>query len=71
MLLANLKKQRLDLARERNVPAYVVFTDATLSEMAQRRPRTLQELAAINGVGPKKLKDFGEIVLETVRGFAG
>ncbi|MCC2095816.1 MAG: DNA helicase RecQ [Hyphomicrobiales bacterium] len=71
VLLANLKKQRLDLARERNVPAYVVFTDATLSEMAQRRPRTLQELAAINGVGPKKLKDFGEIVLETVRGFAG
>ena len=60
----------MDLARARNVPAYVVFTDAVLSEMAQKRPETLEQLAGINGVGPKKLKDFGAIVLETVREFS-
>ena len=69
-LLASLKKQRMDLARARNVPAYVVFTDAALSEMAQKRPETLEQLAGINGVGPKKLRDFGAIVLEIVRGFS-
>ncbi len=65
-LLAALKKLRLELAREKNVPAYVVFPDATLIEMARERPATLEQMAAINGVGPRKLEAFGETFLEAV-----
>ena len=65
-LLAALKSLRLDLARAKKVPAYVVFPDTTLMEMARARPATLDEMAGINGVGPRKLEDFGEIFLEAV-----
>ena len=57
--LSELKKLRLELARERKVAAYIIFPDSTLIEMAQQRPQTLEQLAAINGVGPKKLREFG------------
>ena len=57
-LLAVLKALRLDLARERGVPAYVVFPDRTLIDMARRRPRSEAEFAAVNGVGAAKLKRF-------------
>ena len=65
-LLSQLKSLRLELARVRNVPAYVVFPDATLIEMAAERPRNLKALADINGVGPKKLQDFGADFLAIV-----
>ena len=65
-LLAALKSLRLELAREKNVPAYVVFPDATLMEMARERPATLDEMANINGVGPRKLEGFGEIFLKEI-----
>jgi len=63
-LFEELKALRRSLADERDVPAYVVFNDATLVEMAQRRPQTEAELLAINGVGPKKLETFGDAFLE-------
>lgn len=65
-LLSDLKKLRLDLARARNVPAYVVFSDSTLIEMAGTRPTTLDGMSCINGVGPKKLKEFGPIFLRAM-----
>ncbi len=65
-LLAALKTLRLDLARMRKVPAYVVFPDATLIEMARERPATLEQMADINGVGPRKLKKFGETFLKAI-----
>jgi ATP-dependent DNA helicase RecQ len=65
-LLAALKTLRLDLARARKVPAFVVFSDATLIEMAGERPATLDQMAGINGVGPRKLEDFGERFLEAI-----
>ncbi len=65
-LLGQLKTLRLQLARARNVPAYVVFPDATLIEMAAKRPRDLDALADINGIGPKKLRDFGSDFLAVV-----
>lgn len=65
-LLSQLKKIRLDLASARNVPAYVVFSDSTLIEMASARPATLDEMLDINGVGPKKLKEFGTIFLHAI-----
>ncbi len=65
-LLIALKALRLDLARTRKVPAYVVFPDATLIEMARERPANLNEMATINGVGPAKLKNFGETFLDAI-----
>ena len=58
VLLGVLKALRLELARERGVPAYIVFPDRTLIDMVQRRPRTEAEFAEVNGVGAAKLKQF-------------
>jgi ATP-dependent DNA helicase RecQ len=58
-----LKALRLDIARRQDQPAYVIFSDRTLIEMAARRPRNLTELAVIHGVGAAKLKKYGETFL--------
>jgi DNA helicase-2/ATP-dependent DNA helicase PcrA len=58
-----LKAWRLARAREDDVPAYLVFHNATLEEIAARRPRSLDELAAVPGVGPAKLERYGEGLL--------
>ena len=57
-LLAALKRLRLDLARERGVPAFAVFADRALIDMARRKPQTSTEFLAVNGVGAAKLRDF-------------
>lgn len=62
-LVARLKALRRELAAARNVPAYVVFTDRTLEEMAASRPRSLEELAGVRGVGTAKLAAFGSAFL--------
>jgi len=64
----SLKAVRRRLADEAGVPAYLVFSDATLSEMVKRRPTTPAELLDISGVGPKKLETFGEVFLEVLAG---
>jgi ATP-dependent DNA helicase RecQ len=69
-LLAALKALRLRLARERQVPAFVIFSDRTLIDMAARSPRDLSTFAAVHGVGAAKLKDFGEIFLNTIAAHA-
>jgi DNA helicase-2/ATP-dependent DNA helicase PcrA len=58
-----LKAWRLTRARAEEVPAYVIFHNTTLAEIAGRRPRSLAELAAVPGVGPAKLERYGEEVL--------
>ncbi|MCW5636828.1 MAG: RecQ family ATP-dependent DNA helicase [Rubrivivax sp.] len=60
---AALKAWRTEVARAHNVPAYVVFHDATLAEMARQRPRTNEALGAIGGVGAKKLERYGAELL--------
>ena len=55
-----LRKLRKRIADARSVPAYMVFSDATLVPMAERRPRTEAEMLGISGVGPKKLEQYGE-----------
>ena len=63
LLLARLKELRLRLAKERGVPAYVIFPDRALIDMARRRPANHDEFAAVNGVGAAKLRDFAEVFL--------
>jgi DNA helicase-2/ATP-dependent DNA helicase PcrA len=58
-----LKRWRLDRAKLDEIPAYIVFHNATLAEIAQRRPSTIAELAAVPGVGPSKLERYGQEVL--------
>ena len=65
-LLAALKALRLRLAKERQMPAYVVFSDRTLIDMAERRPRDLDAFAEVNGVGAAKLKEFGQVFLRAI-----
>jgi ATP-dependent DNA helicase RecQ len=66
-LLAALKELRMGLARQRRVPAYVIFSDRTLIDMAQRRPRDETEFAEVNGVGAAKLREFGAVFLKAIR----
>lgn len=61
-----LREWRRDTARDQSVPAYVVFNDATLRELAVERPSTLNELAGISGVGRSKLEQYGDEVLEVL-----
>ncbi len=65
---AALKEWRGEVAREHNLPAYVVFHDATLAEMAQAQPESLDALAQISGVGAKKLEAYGSELLRVLRG---
>jgi DNA helicase II / ATP-dependent DNA helicase PcrA len=58
-----LRAWRLERAKADEVPAYVVFHNATLAEIAERKPRTLAELASVPGVGPAKLERYGEDLL--------
>ena len=67
-LLKVLKALRLQLARERGVPAYVVFSDRSLIEMALRRPRTKAEFAEVQGVGATKLAQFAAPFLAAIGG---
>lgn len=63
---AALKAWRAEVAKEHNVPAYVVFHDATLAEMAREHPPTLDALAGISGVGAKKLEAYGREILRVL-----
>ena len=70
-LFEELRALRKQLADEQNVPAYVVFSDATLAEMAARRPATQTELLDVSGVGQAKLERYGDAFLEAIAGPAG
>jgi ATP-dependent DNA helicase RecQ len=61
-----LREARRSLAAEAGVPAYVIFHDSTLREIADARPTTLPELAKVNGVGRTKLERYGEAMLAAV-----
>ena len=65
-LFERLKQLRLRLARERGLPAYTVFSDRSLTEMARMRPRDRESFAGIHGVGEAKLKEFADIFLAEI-----
>jgi DNA helicase-2/ATP-dependent DNA helicase PcrA len=66
-LLAALKAWRRDEATQRGLPAYVLFHDRTLADIAARRPCTTSDLLAVSGVGPAKVANYGEAVLAIVK----
>ena len=69
-LLSALKAKRRALAEAAGVPAYVIFADKTLIEMAEKRPANLDQMMGITGVGAKKLESFGAAFLAVITGAA-
>ena len=66
MRYSALKAWRAEVAREHNLPAYVIFHDATLAAIAQRAPQSLDDLQGISGIGAKKLEAYAQEVLRVV-----
>ena len=66
-LYRDLKVLRKQLADAKGVPAYVIFSDATLQQMARFRPGSEAEFLALSGVGPKKLLQYGDRFLRLLR----
>jgi ATP-dependent DNA helicase RecQ len=69
VLFDRLRQLRKQLADERDVPAYIVFSDVALRQMARNYPQTESEFARISGVGEKKLREFGEIFLGEIAAY--
>ena len=67
-LLSALKAKRRFFAEQMNAPAYIIFNDRTLIEMAEKKPRNLDEMAQIGGVGAKKLESYGSAFLQVITG---
>ncbi len=65
-LFDRLRAMRLGIARSRGVPPYVIFHDSTLRELARVKPRSLNELNGIYGMGARKIESLGDIVLQTI-----
>ena len=65
-MLLKLKELRLDLARQRNIPAFIIFSDRTLMDMVRVMPKTREEMLEVNGVGPQKLEQYGDQFLEQI-----
>ena len=68
-LLDELKQLRRKLAIEKNVPAYIIFSDATLTDMCKKLPMTPEEFLTVSGVGKTKLAQYGEIFLDTINNY--
>jgi ATP-dependent DNA helicase RecQ len=68
-LFEALRKLRATIARKRSVPAYIVFGDAALRDMARRRPSTYMRLLEVKGVGEKKRRQYGEVVLTAIKDY--
>jgi ATP-dependent DNA helicase RecQ len=64
-----LRRTRTKLAQEENVPAYVIFSNATLTEMAEIKPRTMAELMNVSGVGSVKAMRYGKEFLRAISDF--
>jgi ATP-dependent DNA helicase RecQ len=69
-LFEALRDRRTELARQQDVPPYVVFNDDTLRAMVEHRPTTLQAFRQLHGVGDVKLERYGETFLDVIRNHA-
>ena len=70
-VFAALRQWRSQTARDQKVPAFVIFTDATLMAIAEAMPADDSELLSVSGVGPQKLERYGAELLEVIRSLRG
>ena len=68
-LYAQLKAKRLELAKEQHVPAFIIFSDRTLKDIAETKPTTEAEFLEVSGVGQAKLIRYGKQMIEVVKNF--
>jgi len=68
-LLDKLKKLRKEIAAKESVPAYIVFSDASLQDMCRKKPVSPVQFSAVNGVGSVKLEKYGEIFTKLIRDY--
>ncbi|WP_166819932.1 DNA helicase RecQ [Thalassoroseus pseudoceratinae] len=68
-LFERLRELRKELADERGVPAYIVFGDATLRELARQKPTSIEEIQEVKGVGEKKLRDYGDVFTQHIQAY--
>ncbi len=68
-LFEALRAKRRELAEAAGVPAYLIFNDATLRDMASIRPKSARDMALVSGVGARKLEDYGDAFLGVIKGF--
>ena len=68
-LFAALRALRADLARRESVPAYVIFSNATLADMAEKAPRSFSELLEVSGIGERKASRYGEAFLKAIEDY--
>ena len=70
-LLAALKAERTKIAQQEQVPAYIVFSNATLEDMAEKQPRTMEELLDVSGIGQVKASRYGQAFLHVIEEYKG
>jgi len=70
-LLNKLKEVRMEISARDNVPAYVVFNDATLADMVRKKPKTIEEILKVTGVGEVKSVKYGSAFISAIRKFSG
>jgi ATP-dependent DNA helicase RecQ len=68
-LFDKLKKLRKEIASKEAVPAYIVFSDASLKDMCRKKPVSLVQFSGVNGVGQVKLEKYGEVFTELIRSY--
>ena len=66
-LFEKLKELRKGIAAKEGVPAYIVFSDASLRDMCRKKPASLVQFSAVNGVGSVKLEKYGEAFVEAIK----
>ncbi|MBL7072623.1 MAG: DNA helicase RecQ [Candidatus Omnitrophica bacterium] len=69
-LFQELRKKRTSLASEKGVPAYIIFSDKTLRDIAAKKPETIEKFAEMYGVGENKLKSYAEIFIQVVKNYS-
>ena len=65
-----MRKKRMELAGKKGVPAYIIFSDKTLRDIAAKKPVTKDDFADVYGVGENKLRSYADIFLEVVKGYS-
>ena len=66
-----LKNLRWKIAQKEHVPVYIIFSNATLEDMAAKRPRTMEEFRSVNGVGSVKAQRYGQLFLDAIAEYRG
>ena len=69
--MEKLKALRLTLAKEENMPAYIVFSNATLQDMAKKAPVTMADFLDVSGVGSYKTQRYGQAFITTIKKYLG